>query len=571
VPVGPLTLTDKGLDGVVVVTQEPGEVSGVIVDSQGNPLAGAQVRLELKSNGQWGDYAVADGAGAFNFKSVYAGEFVASAIVFGREKGSGLGHAIKDPVVCTVRPGEKVTGLKLVVQRDTGVISGTVRDAAGKPVEGVLLYVMRPQQDVGGPEEKFATDAEGRYRITGIASGDFDVFVQDSSNHYRPAYRTPVQAGSMGVDFTLHEAHFVEGCVVSAEDGKALAEFDLLLIARRYEEPITGPIGGDTIKDAEGRFRIMLRFEEATDITLMAGGPGYAPERVILPAVSPDKDIKGITLRLKRAGGVRGVVLGPDGKPKPGAKFVRGELAVVHEWDLFHTAAESAQDGGFEAKDLVPGPQVLTVYTPDCAPARVEVSPKSGETLTREIRLQKGATVEANFTVGGVPVDSTFRVGLNLGRGSETRPLGGGFVENGQSHLAFEHPLSPGRFWMVAEFQGKEGLLANVRREVTLEDGVCSTLEFDVPTGKCVLEGKYLAPEGAKSALISMEVPCKEGKAELRRWIKPGEFRIEGLPEFTGEAKVGAYVQQGDDRSVARTVPVALKAGEACRVDVDLR
>ncbi|MDX9974295.1 MAG: sigma-70 family RNA polymerase sigma factor [FCB group bacterium] len=587
-PIGPLTLTEKGLEGLLIRAQEPAEISGVVADSEGKPVsAGTQVWVSSMKF-RWGHSATTDARGAFILENVIDGELALSAYV--RKEGS-LGAPITEtvePVKVLASPGQKISEVKITVPAvpPSLSLSGTVRDAAGKAVEGVRVKA-EPEKGyeycvlVTDDDEGVLTDQDGRYRIDGLVSGPYRLVVKDESQRYRTTFRSPIPAGSVDADFTLQEAHFVEGQVVCADNGQAITDFQIMLWPQRREDKIDMAGSGDGhVSNDGGRFKLLLDFEGTKDVTLVARGPGYSTEQEIIATVSSDSGRTGVVLKLRRTGTVQGIVLDPDGRPKSEARIFLGEHVFMKETS-YALLVKSRHDGTFELTELAPEPQKLTAFHPDHAPTSVDVSPKPDRPQTVEIRLKRGVALEGDLTIGGNPPDQYELMNVFVDytpvwvpRSTELFPpsrfLGTGeFEGRGTAHYSLAHPLLPGHVWITARFPDPAYNLRLLQRETTLEEGIPARVDLDYPESTCVLEGTVSAPVGVDVFLMGIVVSAGEGKAFTRRHGSTGEYRFDELPEGAGEVSV--LTRRPDGQDVVRTVPVTLVAGTPCRLDVDLR
>ena len=176
-------------------------LSGTIVgdDAGATPIARAVVSLTGAAL-RPGLMVVADEKGHFAFANLPAGRFTLKAskapyltISFGQTTpGKGTGVPIN------VEASQQMTGLMLKVPRGS-VISGRVLDARGQPVRGSPILIQqahvidgeRKLTDVPGTTS--STDAQGFYRASGLAAGDYYIcaFPNDGfriliSDLYRP-------------------------------------------------------------------------------------------------------------------------------------------------------------------------------------------------------------------------------------------------------------------------------------------------------------------------------------------------------------------------------------------------
>ncbi len=177
------------LDGVtekrdVVVTLAPGVVvRGKVVDIAGGPIEGARVRIGPSGRGGRGGgggfgggrqparQAYSDASGGFSIRGLPREPLVASAT---HEKGGSSGVDVD---------ASKGDVDKVVITLDlTASIAGEVVDLDGNPVEGAQVLAS-PRMDGGGGgfnggmrgggRNVEITDAGGRFKLTGLAEGNY--------------------------------------------------------------------------------------------------------------------------------------------------------------------------------------------------------------------------------------------------------------------------------------------------------------------------------------------------------------------------------------------------------------
>lgn len=381
-PLRPLTLTDQGLDGLTLKAQRPGSVSGVITEATGDSFEGFMVSLYRKDFPFWNQGAKSNARGEFHISRVIPGEYT-------------VGFPGAGPK-CVVGPGETLTGLAVTGTRldhlETLSISGAVRNEHGDSVAEIDVSAWAGIS-VGRPPRPYPTNAEGRYCIKELHKGEYLIKVTDPLGRYQENVRRSVSAGSTDVDFVLKQASTLEGQVLRADGGQPLTDFEIdyttseggFLNSERSPKPFTA------IHDEQGRFKRSLSLNRTVDWTIKARAPGFATEVLCLPQVAPDKSLKDLTIRLRRGGTITGVVLGPNGKPVPEVFIYAGKRDFT-KGDVPGPLAITQYDGTFKLLDCAPETQTLTASHPRFAPAAVEVTPKSDESVSIEIRLTQKAS-----------------------------------------------------------------------------------------------------------------------------------------------------------------------------------
>jgi len=150
-----------------------GVIAGRVVDERGNPAV-ASLRLSQPELTNQFDRRLrrTDADGHFLFQDLAAGEF---EIWMAPDNGTGYNAGKKLALELTLSEGQRMTDVRLVVS-EGGVITGTVVDEAGMPVQGAKIEAWDAYDDeVGGA----FTDREGHFRITNLDPGQYDLRPRD--------------------------------------------------------------------------------------------------------------------------------------------------------------------------------------------------------------------------------------------------------------------------------------------------------------------------------------------------------------------------------------------------------
>lgn len=177
-----------------LVLDDGGQVAGVVVDEQGRPVEGVTVdasSLENDWNWSMDRGAKTDAAGKFTLAGVRPGEYRVTA-------SKGWFETLRKPGTtddeqhqgekATVRAGE-TTRVRLVIESQTGTISGVVVDAAGKPVGDAYLSAARESDAAGarpsnvsatrtwdwGDDKPTLTNVDGTFTIARLSPGKYTV------------------------------------------------------------------------------------------------------------------------------------------------------------------------------------------------------------------------------------------------------------------------------------------------------------------------------------------------------------------------------------------------------------
>jgi hypothetical protein len=285
----------------------------VVARATGAPVAGASV--DVSPHGDSGDSgrAVTDEAGRFSVKGLAPGSYdlAVSAPGFSSLMRRGL----------TVTSGERFP-LELQLQ-GTGAVEGQVKDGAGQPVAGVqVVGGNRWGGGLGSTPAEARTDAQGRYRLEGLATGR--LYLTARREGATLGVSQPVEVtedATAQVDFTLEETGTVDG-VVRATTGSLPAE-PLLVSAFSQSSGRFGP--GDIARtelDASGHFRMTLPPGTYRMSVTPVGRRAFVVSNPQTVRVEAGKTVRAELSWVedsREKNEVRGLVLEPDGSPSPGA------------------------------------------------------------------------------------------------------------------------------------------------------------------------------------------------------------------------------------------------------------
>jgi protocatechuate 3,4-dioxygenase beta subunit len=161
-------------------------VTGRVTGPDGHPVPGAIVRLNPVAPGPPPRVAPSGGDGGFQFSEVVAGTYQVAVTRNGFITGEyGQSRAGEAGSVLTLRDRQRVDRLDLVLHRGA-VVSGTVSDMNGEPLEGIAMQVWRARSRDGRQVAEVVNDAplrhtddRGRYRIHGLQPGSYYVVASE--------------------------------------------------------------------------------------------------------------------------------------------------------------------------------------------------------------------------------------------------------------------------------------------------------------------------------------------------------------------------------------------------------
>ncbi len=340
--------------GIEIRLAEGGSLAGVVTAGAGTPVSGARVRASARANrpggrivpmnmpgGPGGLEAATGPDGAWRIPTVPPGTMTVTV------EAEGFIDGVRGDL--NVAAGVET---RADVSLEAGrAIAGTVRDAAGAPVEGARVFA---RTVVGTPPEqaKFkngTTDAAGAFRLAGLPAATFTLTISAPGNAQRTL--PDVAAGNEAVDVRLLPAVRMSGKVVDLE-GNPVA-------GARVSATSEGADGvnGSGRSGADGTFEIDALVAGSYRVTAQTFDRKYG--RSETKGVSGDAT--GLVLTLPRALEIRGRVVGVDG----GVPAERGFVSAADPSGAGPPGrARWEEDGTFVLTGLSEGTYTLRATVP---------------------------------------------------------------------------------------------------------------------------------------------------------------------------------------------------------------
>ncbi|MCY1040862.1 carboxypeptidase regulatory-like domain-containing protein [Corallococcus sp. bb12-1] len=223
---------------VTVALRVAGVIEGFVVDAKGLPATDAEVRVDGSL-----DPGVTTGAqGGFSLE-VEPGSHTLSA-----RRGDESG-ALDAPVVSIA--GSMVRDVRIRLGPGARLEGRVVERSSGTPVEGARVDLHRS----GGDEDagRALSDAEGHFRLQGLAPGSYDARVSAPGFSSTVRYGLTVGAGErFPVELMLSRTGAVEG-LVREGNGSPVAQAQVSHLAPGNDED-SAP--GEARTDARGHYRL---------------------------------------------------------------------------------------------------------------------------------------------------------------------------------------------------------------------------------------------------------------------------------------------------------------------------
>jgi uncharacterized GH25 family protein len=556
-------LVKKGPEPAVLTLAPSAALSGIVVDSRGQPVSGVNVTLSyMKGTEGLSVPARSRADGEFRFTGLPpGGTFDLSATRDGFARTTATARTA---------PAGQPSPRARIVMADGQTAFGRVVDEGGRPIEGAALLLASPY---GEGLRDAVSDAEGRFEFRHLIPGRVSLRAThpDHAPGFLKAVEIPPETPRVNLGTVkLPPAEAIEGRVTDSR-GRAIEGAEVL----SYGE--TSGFGGDSMAmldeeaplrtGSDGSFRIE-RLESGKRYALTVRHAGYVEASV--PGV-PAPTLEPLTIELKAARSLSGRVLGPEGEPVEGATvfwFQDGNVS-------FDSAVKSDADGKFRITGFPPGTLMLEAMAEGYANRRIEgiEIPGDKDPEDLQITLQRAITLDVRvLNAEGEPVPG---VSVSM---QPVEPIP---VED--RRMVLLHGLdpdrtdaagrcrltvpNPGNYWVLASRQGEP-----VRNQVEVHEG-SNAVEIRLPA-ITEISGRVVDGNGAPVARAAVNL--RQNEALQRRWtsadgtfvfsdVADGEYRVAAVQEKLASEEVGVTVAgrpvQGIELRLDRERPGATLTG----------
>jgi hypothetical protein len=467
----------RHVTGIEIHLTPARELEGRVVDGEGKPVAGAEVRL-LGAAGEAAlvpiaDRFTSDAAGAFRFAAPEGAVLEARKPGFlpGRAEVSTLAM-LNGRVVVELGPAHAATG-------ERGPIAGRVVAKGGGPIAGALV-VAEGERRFGAdiPAAQAVTEADGSFALRELDPGSYRITARAEGR--APGSVRRVEPGTRDVVVELASGGRLRGCVRAASSGAPVAPFTVLVFERRSALRLV-PQRSRSVIDAGGCYA--LDDLEPGPAVAVISAPGFAPSPELAVEIPPPPGEAVRDAALEAGGRLSGVVLDDgSGAPIAGARLgVEGALSSAASTFPVLSEAVTAADGRFELGGLPRRVSILAAAAGHHARILGGVDvPSGGAVGPFEIRLRPAAEgEEPRVDLAGIGVvlaplgDALAVTSVVVGSGAaEVGLTRGDLVREVDGRPVTELGLGGA----IEAIRGAEGTFVVLRVE---RDG--STLELRVP------------------------------------------------------------------------------------------
>ncbi|MDD5704785.1 MAG: carboxypeptidase-like regulatory domain-containing protein [Kiritimatiellae bacterium] len=292
--------------------------------------------------------------------------------------------------------------------------SGRVVDETGKPVgEVALTMTSRTSQDDGGSQHT-STDADGRFRLTGLPPGNLELRISSDSHLPLRQNWDTLPPDDPARTLVLSNGLVIAGQVSDA-DGKPVPEVDARVFGPMRNQARVEHVNRTTKTGADGTFKISGLPAGSYRLTLGTEGETYsesdvtagtddvlvqlaAKMQICCEVARPDgAPLPGATVRAERVeeGGAR-MVFGPSRSDAPSVTDNKGRLTLTLRQGSRYTIMAAKPP-------LLPAGAKIDLTAAGAGATSVVLRLSEGVTLTGWVFEPDGRTPRAGVTVSADP------------------------------------------------------------------------------------------------------------------------------------------------------------------------
>ncbi|MHC4469619.1 MAG: carboxypeptidase regulatory-like domain-containing protein [Planctomycetota bacterium] len=390
----------EGLDmeGIAIRVEPGHKVKGTVNLKTGEPVESADISVVSQGRGSWG-WSPWGGSQVIVAQSDAEGQFTIEGLGEGKHRidarKEGLTPATANGV--NAAAGDEV---RLEMEAG-GEIKGVVLDDKDAPVGGLRIYLRPMSGNRNRALPQSSTSTDGTFKLQGVPEGTYKLFAAPgwgSKLNFTSAEKEGVRPGDPDIEIRVEPGFKISGYVM-APDGNPAAGYEVSAAGQNAQ-------GKNVWKYQETKFDGTFEFPGLPAgnyrITVESNGGGIA-DAVENGVAAGTTDL---TIVLKKAMDIEGVVSGPDGfvasrvrvraNPMPGVGGSGG-------------SARTGNDGRFKISGLSPGEYRLTFSAPGRFVTFVLDNVPAG-TGGLNVQLEEGKKISGvvtdyeGFPVKGVPV-----------------------------------------------------------------------------------------------------------------------------------------------------------------------
>ena len=452
VEVGSVQVSETSREEPQIVLKPGTKLTGVVNDSGGNAVAGAEIFLSSSMSGILDaddpDVALTSSGttGEFSFNNVGKGNYSLTV------SAQGYGKVTLQQVAVTDTDVHRDVTLEVA-----SMIAGRVRNAkTGEALEAVSIEAFLINRRSQQTRSKTLSEESGEFLLEDIPEGSYTILV--NADGFRTDRQQRIDAGRMDVLVELVPLPTVTGKVMFP-NGKPAVGAKVRLREVHENQPVPIPVQKtNVVVDKNGEF--MVAAPKAGNYVAEGMIRGYAHTTSDTFAVPDGQDVTGITVTLSKGGSLIGKIVSADGKPVRGARITTHD----NDWtddafmralgDMFPTQAvtrtvSTRADGTFRVEGLTP-----TTYQIQIKHSSYSSEMRKGLLVSEASESDAGTiTILAGAVVRGTVYDPTGSAlpGAVVQLQSEPLPGQNGFSYEGKTNSEGKYEIKNvkgGTYWM---------------------------------------------------------------------------------------------------------------------------
>jgi uncharacterized GH25 family protein len=589
--------------GLIVELDAGASFTGQVRFPDGSPAANARVQASVDFSGQVGGLGTGvdpedggddrcDDEGRFEISGVGDGAFHLE-VTHEAESGPNAGswglrrsgmHASAEELVLVLEELDELAG-QVVDQDGMPIAAFSVR--AALEGSGAMFGVGAERKS-----DKVEDSPDGRFELVGLREGVWQLRVT-SEGYARSELveiSIPQPDDAPPLTIALQPSASAEGIVVdSLGQPVSGARVSLQLeLTQRVQQQMEGG-GTSAFSDGEGRFR--LEGLDPGPAALEATREGFAASEPAAVELLAGETTTGVRLALRTGGTLTGVVLTPEGDPRPGRSVI---LQLMPSVDRQHIL-ESEPDGSFAKEHLEPGSWQVVVMANVMKQDSESVGAQAlGDMIIERVNIVDGESVHLVLGVSdGRSIEVSGHV-THVGEGVPNAIVS--FVpEDSESMGDLKMAVTDQEGRYQATLQRRGSWLVTVQNSVSTgrqnsiefmermpDDSDTHTLDLELPGGR--ITGRVVGPKGKPVANCRITLNVEGGIAfgsflggHYTESVTDGEGRYEILYLRAGRYAIAAGGPElggmfGDEAPFGRTVRGGIEVADGEWLqDVDFR
>ncbi|HPU98124.1 MAG TPA: carboxypeptidase regulatory-like domain-containing protein, partial [Candidatus Hydrogenedentes bacterium] len=489
--------------------------------------------------------------------------------------GKGFGRVLTQKSFSVSDSAEVEVTFELAME-GAAAIEGTVTvEGTGEGIPEIVVSAQGP-----GGTVKTATDQNGTYRITDLASGEYSVAVEFRETEFRPGKELPFKKIKISregetvrnVDFSLERAGIVWGYVLSPEGaGVSRANVMLCTSDSPFSQMLTAMASPESVLNAftqDDGYYELRGVPLNREWRLYATSPSHSPQLADPFVLTANADAVRIDIYLFSGSMIRGIVVDSSGQRVPDADVIcapaYGRLFQANEAPIAFRDGQSDAQGTFTITEIPPGEyQLLAVKEGYRRALRGVPVYSDGYSEITGVRLELESAEQGDHQIFGVVLDDRGQ-GLD---GAQVRLVAGGdqpfekiTTTGGGGRFQFDS-LAPGYYMLTVTMDGFSPVTVRrvrldqetrvaMRRSATVR-GVVRVRSGELPATYTV-RAYLISDDQGRSGIpavmsdqASNEAVFSDPSGAFQMQLNAGLWRLEAVAEGYAPARVEITVQSG--------------------------